>query len=693
MTEIGRAARGERGSAERDGCGLLARGGCLWAGGQRRRSHGCDAAARGRSGASRLGAAAAALAAALLLALAAAGAAVAAGASVGPDAPPLAGGSAVGILLDGTPDPDDDRQSGDSHLGLLLAADGRVPEAVFMSQGVEVERVSVPFGTAIPEPARPTWDWGRPALFGFSQDSDPPARPVFAGWCLAEDEAWPGRGAGAAYAFGEPATELTYAFYAAWEDSSGNADDLLAVQLDAGEGASVPRASDPVTGETVDSAAAGGAVLHRRAGQPYRWLPVPERRGYVFQGWSTDQAHPGGVPYVSADTLVARTAEGNNAVVLYAQWAPMRYTVVYIDRPDGHGSKVEQAVTFGAATTMFTWQEACEAAAASGGALSNPTGKQFAGWADVRNYDGKNGRWFAGAGADDMGALAEGLALRDGMRVALYAQWDDAPLEESYAVRLHYNDGAPDDPDDAGRVVELDVATGTTVAACEGYEAPKRAGYQFAGWHADEGLAEDSAWDVEADPVRSELDLWAAWTLRLDVTVPVSVAFAVDAATRAVTAPDADAYAIKSRTVVPVAVKAFALESRDDELAAFFEVAGDGDDGTASEGADAGAAAGATWDDGVAETELSLKSEKAAAPIALSLAGEQKEVSAASGDYALGAFSYGALADDAAWAGAEPCRRLAIAFGMDISPQLKVKVGHEGAVPIAHVKVTVMAKG
>ena len=111
--------------------------------------------------------------------------------------------------------------------------------------------------------------------------------------------------------------------------------------------------------------------------------------------------------------------------------------------------------------------------------------------------------------------------------------------------------------------------------------------------------------------------------------------------------------------------------------------------------AEAGDAEGAlsAWDAGGAETKLSLKSERAAAPIALSLAGEQKEVSAASGDYALDAFSYGALADDAAWAGAEPCQRLAIAFGMDISPRLKVKVGHEGVVPIAHVKVTVIAKG
>lgn len=626
----------------------------------------------------RLAAAFVALVAALALAgVAGAASAVAAGSLA--DVAPLAGGSAVGILLDSRPDApgadEGDRQGGDSHLGVLLRSDGRVPEVAFVSQGVEFDRVSVPYGTLIPDPGRPTWDWSRAELHGFVRGESVPA---FAGWCRAQDDA--GNGAGAAFGFDEPATELAYTFYAAWEDAADDASALLHVALDV-RGGALERTQDPVSGKWISPDA---PVVDRRVGQPWRWLPEPTRQGHAFAGWAT-------APEGGADALVStEAAVAAGTSVLYAQWAPVSYTIVYVDRSDGRGAKCEQGpVSYGEPKSLLTWAEA----EAKG--LKRPAGKRFAGWADVRGFDGTNGTWYAGGAA-----LTADLADTDGARVALYAQWEDEERDDSYEVRLHYNDGAPGDADDPGRTVVLDVATGTRIDAAEGYVAPKRSGYQFAGWFEDAGLDPAAEWDLSRQ-VLGPVELWAAWTLRLDVTVPVSVGFAVDAETGAAVGPDADAYALKSRTVVPVAVQSLALESRQAELDAFFELADDAGEGEP----DGDGASG--WAEALAGTRLTVAAGDADA-IALPFADATADATAVAagtwthtrpltpterGDFRLAAFAYGSLAPDDAWEGAERCERLPLRLGLEVSDRLAVKIGQAGAVPITRLAVTVSAQG
>lgn len=245
-------------------------------------------------------------------------------------------------------------------------------------------------------------------------------------------------------------------------------------------------------------------------------------------------------------------------------------------------------------------------------------------------------------------------------------------------------------------VAELIVASGEAAAPPD--PVPSRTGWVFAGWHV--AGAPDASWDAEgasavplgaawdfADSVADDLALHARWELRLDVTVPVSVAFAVDSATGEVTTPEAGVYAIKSRTVRAVEVESLAVESRQEELDGFFDLAEGG---------------AGVWQDALEETTLSVEAADANA-IELTLADDSS--TGASGlwayehlltpqehaVYRLGAFSYDSLVDDGGWQGQDPSERLGLKLGMQLSDLLRIKPDLEGAKPITRLKVTVSA--
>ncbi len=225
-------------------------------------------------------------------------------------------------------------------------------------------------------------------------------------------------------------------------------------------------------------------------------------------------------------------------------------------------------------------------------------------------------------------------------------------------------------------------------------EDPKRPGWMFAGWHLPG--SPDAGWDSEGESAAPLGDAWdfsrgvagdvrlhARWELRLDVTVPVSVAFAVDASTGEAIGPDPGRYALKSRTVRDVEVDSLALGCRQGELEAFFEEPAAG------------------WQAALASTSLSLEGEHAPA-IALpfadaSSAGPAWQVSrplteAERAGWRVPAFSYGATPPDGAWQGADPSQRLPLDVGLSIGGGLEVKAGQPGAVPIARLEVTVSAR-
>lgn len=605
--------------------------------------------------------------------------ALAAGATLASAAPGMrvpeqsTGGSVLGILVENAPDPED-VESGkftgnDSNLGIRVAsvADEDVT-VTFMAQGVVYHEETIGYGALAVAPTRaPFWDW---SLDTGGLEEGAVATPTFDVWCT--------DAAGTqAFDFSQPVTRDT-TLYASW-----NRGDTVEVALHGLGGVM----DDPAGGGEV-----GDVTLVRSVGLPYRSLPTPRLAGYGFCGWHTSDGRQSG----DWGSLVAPTDLVRASVTdLYARWEANTYWVRYVNNNGvpGGGPAHDVPMTYdGTGQTFLGWEDV----KAQG--FYEPTGKRFDGW--NTRPDG-SGTWYAAA------SPVPNLTDVAGAYVSLFAYWvDDGTVEEGpFDVTFKYNDGVTAD------VVVSGVEKGTPVAEPA---VPKRTGYQFAGWYADEALT--SPWDFGAQVLRT-LTLWAKWELRLDVTVPVSVAFAVDADSGAVSAPEPGRYALKSRTVAPVTVERLAVESRQDELDAFFELAPEGgaDDGegaaAAAGAATAGRADGAQgpWQAALGETALSVGVVGEAAAIELALADGDGAGTGANGgagswsnahvltpeewtSFGLAAFDYGALPDDAGWAGEERCEKLPLRLDLRISDRLSVKLGQPGAVPITHLKVTVSAK-
>ncbi len=566
------------------------------------------------------------------------------------EAPPAEseGGSVVGILLDNTPPQlgPDDPDVGDSYLGILLSPNaGELLSVTYLlAEGVEYTRDSVAPGWQAARPRDPVWPASRPWPVGFRGE------PVFNGWCTDEAGTTP-------YDFSQPVV-ADLVLWAAWADGGR---DAVKVTLDAGEGGLVADPTQPAAtpGRTLE--------LWLRPGSAYPALPTPAKTGWEFVGWY--DAETGGsqvYPTPEGTPAGAEPQVPEGGCTLWARWAPKTYWVHYVI-DSGAGSTYDQRVPYdqNAGATFMRWD--------GDGGLAElgyqaPQGKKLLGWhTDPAGNDDAGTFYGAGNALPDLAAAAPGGSLN------VYAQWQGEYGPDEFSVAFKPEGGAFADGSGTDKRYE-NVALGTVLDA---FEDPKRAGYQFGGWWLRANDAPDGAlvrqWGF-SEAVHEDLVLYARWDLRLDVTVPVSVAFAVDAESGEAIGPDAERYALKSRTVVPVAVKELELRSEQAELEAFFEPAD-----------------GEPWADGVRETKLSLESEHASRAVELALAGERKALGAESADYAIPAFAYGGLAADDAWEGADPCERLRIAFGLAISDKLKVRLGQPDAVPIAHLKVTVSA--
>lgn len=250
---------------------------------------------------------------------------------------------------------------------------------------------------------------------------------------------------------------------------------------------------------------------------------------------------------------------------------------------------------------------------------------------------------------------------------------------------------------------------------------PRRPGWQFSGWHVAGDL--DGDWDPEgvsaiplgdawdfSKPVTEDMTLYARWEIRLDVTVPVSVAVAVNADTREVISPDAGRYALKSRTVVPVTVEEVAVESVEADVKGFFGLPKDAlpDGATIAQEVNA-------WTRGLMRSWLQLaiarneafpSESNAVERVRVGLAARLPEQNDAgyvwvvsrklSGSlrdsFTLPAFFYGSTPADDSWEGQERCERLGLALDMGISDALEVRLDIDGPVPIIRLKVTVSAR-
>lgn len=315
--------------------------------------------------------------------------------------------------------------------------------------------------------------------------------------------------------------------------------------------------------------------------------------------------------------------------------------------------------------------------------------------------------------------------------VVLFAKWDASDVR--YAVVLDPGLGSWDAVPEGWEAGE-GAAIATEVpkdAPAREPAPPKRAGWQFAGWHAAGQAAPDwdetgaskvplgEAWDF-SDPVTSSaleggaLVLHARWELRLDVSLPVEVGFAVDAGSCEVTTPDAGLYAVRSRTARTVQVEEVAVLSPQGELDAFFSLAEEPEGGEdARKGAWRAALQGTelwVWRTGAGGVEGGADFSKrpdgaGGASFALPLAdeggsqgehvrvepdGTEATISGWRNAIALaGNPSFTLAAFDHASGG--PSVSLPLKLGMGISGALEVEANLDGPKPVTHLVVTVSA--
>ena len=173
------------------------------------------------------------------------------------------------------------------------------------------------------------------------------------------------------------------------------------------------------------------------------------KTGYKFAGWNA-QADGGGVTYADGVAVKNLSAKDGASVTLYAQWAPITYSIVF----DGNGA------TGGSMSAQnCKYDTSCMLAANN----FKKTGYTFNGWNTQPDGDGT---------LYNEKASVENLAAADGADVTLYAQW--VPI--TYSITFAGN-GATD----GSMSVQNGCEYNTSYALAENnYE---RTGYIFAGWN------------------------------------------------------------------------------------------------------------------------------------------------------------------------------------------------------------------
>lgn len=268
---------------------------------------------------------------------------------------------------------------------------------------------------------------------------------------------------------------------------------------------------------------------------------TPTRNGYDFAGWFVDpectQVYDMGAPVREDKTL-------------YAKWiaeVKEKFTVTF-NYQDGLGTTTTETVEKDAVATSFVPSRPSDA---------DGTSYVFEGWFTDAACTAGNEYDFATPVVSDL---------------ALYAKWREVPPTPANKLTVTFDSNG-------GSAVPsvTDVAPGSTVSEPE---TPLKAGWIFAGWYETSDFSGDKwkfAGEDDADEVTANLVLHAKWDLALDVTVPMSVTFSVNAATGDVMAPEMNAFQVKSRTIAPVQIDKVELNSQMNELNRFFRGADEED--------------------------------------------------------------------------------------------------------------------
>ena len=187
------------------------------------------------------------------------------------------------------------------------------------------------------------------------------------------------------------------------------------------------------------------------------------KTGYRFIGWSTSPN--GDVVYSDGQNVKNLTATDGGTVNLYAQWAPITYSVAFDANGGDGGSMSPQSFTYDASQNLtknsFT-----------------RTGHTFAGWKDG-----------SGASYGDEESV-NNLTTTNGDTVTLYAQWTAQNLKANF----NYNGGTVVRESDG----QYYNSNGTCLLKIPTKKEMSRTGYTFKGWSLtpnDTGVYYDSTTD------------------------------------------------------------------------------------------------------------------------------------------------------------------------------------------------------
>ena len=202
----------------------------------------------------------------------------------------------------------------------------------------------------------------------------------------------------------------------------------------------------------------------------------PTAKGYLFSGWNTEEDGSGD-DYFPGDTY-----SENEALYLYAQWTPIKYTVAYNGNGSTSGSMLAQTFTYGKSYNL----------AANGFVRS---GYHFAGW--NTKADG------SGTSYADKQSV-KNLASTHGAKITLYAQW----VKNTYTIHFHANGGA-------GSMADVTVPYDTS------YNLPTNKftyqGYTFDKWKTEDGTGvygNEAAIKYSSSQLKNGvLNLYAQWKI------------------------------------------------------------------------------------------------------------------------------------------------------------------------------------
>lgn len=202
----------------------------------------------------------------------------------------------------------------------------------------------------------------------------------------------------------------------------------------------------------------------------------PTAKGYLFSGWNTEEDGSGD-DYFPGDTY-----SENEALYLYAQWTPIKYTVAYNGNGSTSGSMLTQTFTYGKSYNL----------AANGFVKS---GYHFAGW--NTKADG------SGTSYADKQSV-KNLASTHGAKITLYAQW----VKNTYTICFHANGGI-------GSMVDVTVPYDTS------YKLPANKftyqGYTFDKWKTEDGTSvygNEAAIKYSSSQLKNGvLNLYAQWKI------------------------------------------------------------------------------------------------------------------------------------------------------------------------------------